>query len=228
MRLPRLTPGRFVRRDNRFRATIIVEGEMVWAHVANSGRLTELLTPQRAVWLARAAGSHRKTAYDLKLVEFDSTLVSVDARMPNPLVDEALADSVLPGFRYSRVDREVSYGDSRLDFRLSRPEGVCWVETKSVTLVVAGTALFPDAPTDRGRKHLQELTRARGSGDQAAVVFVIQRSDAERFMPHQVADPAFAIALAEAADAGVALRAFTCDVSKESIAIADEIPVMLP
>lgn len=225
---PELIPGRFIKRDNRFRATVSVQGKEAWAHVPNSGRLQELFQPGRPVWLAPATGAHRKTSYDLKLVEYASVLVSVDARLPNPLFRETLANKKLPGFHYPTVEQEVIYGQSRLDFRLSgSDQGICWVETKSVTLVENDIAMFPDAPTVRGRRHLQELVGARLAGDQAAVVFVVQRPDARRFQPHADADPQFAIALRQAAAAGVAIRAFTCQVSRREITIADEIPVGL-
>jgi sugar fermentation stimulation protein A len=225
---PELIPGRFIHRDNRFRATVFVQGQETWAHVPNSGRLQELFQPGRPVWLAPAAAAHRKTSYDLKLVEYASVLVSVDAHLPNPLFAEALANKKLPGFHYPIVEQEVTYGQSRLDFRLSGPnQGICWVETKSVTLVEDGLAMFPDAPTGRGRRHLQELVQARLAGDQAAVVFVVQRPDAGRFQPHTEADPQFAIALSQAAAAGVAIRAFNCVVSRREITLAGEIPVEL-
>lgn len=228
MKLPHLVPGRFLRRVNRFAATVTVGEKPALAHIANSGRLQELFTPGRSVWLAPAAAPQRKTAYDLKLVAFDSVLVSVDARLPNPLVEEALRVNRLPGFRYPEIRREVAYGASRLDFRLARNNGVCWVETKSVTLVERGVALFPDAPTDRGRKHLQELAGARQAGDRAAVIFVVQRPDALSFAPHPTADPAFPEALRLAAEGGVMVRAFVCQVSLEEISISREIPVEIP
>jgi len=228
MQFPHLIPGRFLYRDNRFRATVEVAGQEAWAHVPNSGRLHELFTPNRPIWLAPAAAANRKTAYDLKLVEYASVLVSVDARLPNPLFAEALAAGRITGFPYPDVRPEVQYGDSRFDFRLSGPQGTCWVESKSVTLVEDGLAQFPDAPTSRGRKHLLGLRTACLAGDQAAVIFVIQRPDARRFAPYQESDPEFTDALVQAAAAGVAVRAFTCHVSHTEITIATEIPVTLP
>jgi len=227
MQFPHLVPGRFLQRDNRFRANVEVAGQEAWAHVPNSGRLLELFTPGRAIWLAPATAPNRKTAYDLKLVEYASVLVSVDARSPNPLFAEALAAGRLPEFPYPDVQPEVQHGDSRFDFRLSGPQGTCWVETKSVTLVENGLAQFPDAPTSRGRKHLLGLRAACLAGDQAAVIFIIQRPDAHRFVPYQETDPEFAEALVQAAAAGVAVRAFTCQVSQSQITIAAEIPVTL-
>jgi sugar fermentation stimulation protein A len=227
MKNPELIQGRFLRRDNRFRATVRVAGRDAWAHVPNSGRLAELFVKDRPIWLSPATTPRRKTAYDLKLVQKASTLVSVDARLPNPLFAEALADGRLPGFSFPTVKREVTYNHSRLDFQLSGPAGICWVETKSVTLIEEGTALFPDAPTSRGRRHLETLMELKDKGHQAAVVFVIQRPDAHRFAPYHEADPDFTIALNKASAAGVEVRAFTCQVSLSEIAIAGEIPVRL-
>ena len=157
MQFPELAQGFFLRRDNRFRATVIVDGQEAWAHVPNSGRLTDLFVPDRPVWLARAANPARKTSYDMKLVELSSCLVSVDARLPNPLFAEAVETGRLAGFNYPKIEREVTVGGSRIDFRLSGTDGICWVETKSVTQVEDGIACFPDDPTERGSRHLQEL-----------------------------------------------------------------------
>jgi sugar fermentation stimulation protein A len=225
MIFPKLVFGQFLHRDNRFRATVNVNGQKAWAHVPNSGRLSDLFIPRTPIWLAPAENPSRKTAFDLKLVEHGPVLVSVDARLPNPLFAEALIAKKLPDFDYANIDPEVYLNDSRIDFRLSGPNEVCWVETKSVTLVVEGIAKFPDAPTSRGRRHLLELIRARARGNRAAVVFIIQRPDAFGFGPHQEADPEFAVALEHAIQAGVEVRAFTCRVTLESICVVREIPV---
>ena len=225
METPGLVCGRFVRRDNRFRATVVVGGTEAAAHLPNSGRLGELLVADRTVWLAPATRPGRKTAYDLKLVEHGDVLVSIDARLPNALFQEALVDGRLGWPRFCQVAREVRRGESRLDFRLSGPADTCWVETKSVTLVRGRVALFPDAPTDRGRRHLLELIDAVESGDTAAVVFVVQRSDAACFRAHRETDQLFADALGRAAGAGVKVRAYRCRVTTQAVAIAGEIPV---
>jgi sugar fermentation stimulation protein A len=229
VKLPPLVSGRFVRRDNRFRVAVEVKGKTVAAHLPNSGRLTELLTPGRLCWLAEFPSvAQRKTRFDLKLVEYGGVSVSVDARLPNALIGEAVAAGQLAPFRgYDHVSREVRRGGSRLDFCLSKPASTCWVEVKSVTLVEDGTARFPDAPTPRGARHLRELIAAVQGGDQAAAVFVIQRPDAQRFTPHTQADPTFAAALREAASVGVDVHAWTCEVSTLAIAIATQVPVKL-
>ena len=225
VRLPRLVEGRFLRRENRFMATVAVSGAETAAHLPNSGRLRELLVAARTVWLAPRHGPRRKTGYDLTLVQYGSILVSVDARIPSTLFEEALADGSL-GWEAFSVEREVKRGASRLDFRLSGPGGVCWVETKSVTLVEEGLARFPDAPTQRGQRHLQELIDAVKSGERAAVVFIVQRPDARRFTPHRTADPGFAERLSQALETGVEVLAYNCRVSLNAIAIARRIPIV--
>lgn len=228
MKLPPLIPARFVRRDNRFRVTVELAGEPVAAHLPNSGRLPELLTSGRRCWLVEFDDPRRKTRFDLKLMAYAGTLVSVDSRLPNPLFAEAVAARRLEPFHWvERVDREVRLGDSRLDFYLEGSGGICWVETKSVTLVQDGVARFPDAPTERGTRHVRELITAVGRGERAAAVFVIQRADAVRFTPHDQADAAFGAALRDAAHVGVGVYAWTCQVSLDQIMISAQLPVEL-
>ena len=226
-----LQPARFVRRENRFRAIVERDGQLLAAHVPNSGRLGELFTPGAAVWVALFQDlAGRKTACHLALVEYAGTLVSVDARLPNRLVAEALAGGRLaPLVGYSRVQPEVRVGSSRLDFLLSdgpeadRPR--CWLEVKSVTLVEDGLALFPDAPTMRGVRHLEELAALRRNGERVAVGFVIQRSDAMRFAPHPTADPAFAATLRRVQSEGVEVYAWRCALDHNAIELTDPVPV---
>ena len=229
MRLPPLVEGRFIKRLNRFAALVDVERREYLAHVPNSGRMGELLVPGYRVLLIPApAGTTRKTAYDLALVDTGDALSSADARLPNKLVAEAIVQGRLPQFAaYPDVRPESVFGESRLDFLLSGPEGSCYVETKSVTLVEDGVGLFPDAPTLRGVKHLHSLMSALEAGHEAAVIFVIQRSDADAFTPHDVADPLLGATLRQAADAGVSVYAYRCDVDERSIILADAIPVRL-
>ncbi|MCS7178379.1 MAG: DNA/RNA nuclease SfsA [Anaerolineae bacterium] len=229
MRLPPTLEGRFLARENRFRVRVEVDDRVVPAHLPNSGRLSELLTPGRPCRLVPHPEPRRRTPLDLLLVEHAGVLVSVDARLPGPLFAEAVAEGrLLPFARFARVEREVRCGESRLDFRLDGPGGSLWVETKSVTLVEDGVALFPDAPTLRGQRHLRQLALLAEQGERAAIVFVIQRPDAEAFMPHVWADPAFAAALVEAARVGVEVYAFRCEVRPEEIRIGAAVSVRLP
>lgn len=227
MILPSLIPGRFLKRENRFRALVRIEGRPEAVHVPNSGRLSDLLLPDRQVWLAPVDKPGRKTRFDLQLVELDEGLVCVDARLPNPIFTEAVAAGKIQGLPYQLIHPEVKYGTSRLDFRLSGEAGVCWVETKSVTLVQGGVARFPDAPTSRGRRHLESLRQARAGGERALVVFIVGRACAAAFAPLAEVDPDFAADLRASHASGVAVRAFTCRVSRAEVSLNREIPVHL-
>ena len=223
-----LLEATFVARDNRFRVTVELDGEHVWAHLANSGRLTELLTPGRRLFLRPVTAQGRKTAYDLLLVDLDGVLVSVDARMPNSLVEEALREGSLTPFDdYETIRREVRWGESRLDFVLEEQSRRCLIEAKSVTLVKGGVALFPDAPTIRGRRHVEELRRAVAEGTRAAVVFIVQREDARAFTTNDEADPSFGCALRSAVEGGVEVYAYACRVSQVQVRIDRDLEVRL-
>lgn len=232
MEFPRpLVEGRLVERLNRFAVAVAVEGEVVRAHLPNSGRLRELLVPGAPALLAPRLGPGRSTSYDLALVRQGAEWVSVDARLPNRLFREALEEGRLSAWRGARVlQAEARRGRSRLDFLLEGPgPGVrTWVEVKSITLVQEGCALFPDAVTARGARHLEELAAALAQGDRAAVVFVVQRGDARAFRPHWEADPFFARRLAEVVQRGVQVLAYRCQVSPEEVRLAEALPVCLP
>jgi sugar fermentation stimulation protein A len=231
--LPPLVPGIYLRRDNRFRVQVQVNRRVEAAHLPNSGRLDELLVRGHKMWLAPAdlrRSPQRRTAFDVVLVEFAGRLVSMDARLPGHLVADALEHRRLKVFEDYRVfQREVRLGQSRLDFRLDgEPEiPCCWIEAKSVTLVENGTARFPDAPTLRGQRHVQELIKAVEDGERGVVFFVVQRDDARQFKPHDQADPAFCQTLRQAAQVGVEVLAWRCQVSLKTIELVDEIPVLL-
>ncbi|MBC7083151.1 MAG: DNA/RNA nuclease SfsA [Firmicutes bacterium] len=267
-----LIEGTFISRPNRFFATVRLKAQSepgggfegygagercpvngdgeVGVHVADPGRLKELLVPGRTVYVARvgdASGdcsvpggscaarggrpraAFRKTAYDLALVDHDGLLVSVDSRVPNHLVFAALRSGFFPDLAvYPDVRRECVYGESRIDFRLSgSAAGDCLLEVKSVTLVRGGRALFPDAPTARGARHVRELARAAAEGLRAAVMFIIQREDADSLSPNDETDPGFGAALRDAARSGVEVRAYTCRVARERICLYREVPVAL-
>ena len=223
-----LVEGRFIRRLNRFAALVGIGGKEELVHVANSGRMRELLVEGRRVFLKPVSGDHRKTAFDIAMVDLGHSLASADARLPNLLVNEALETARLPELAgYASFRREVTFGESRLDLALVGPDGTCLVETKSVTLVVDGVGLFPDAPTIRGRKHVRSLTKALTAGYRSAVVFVVQRDDAESMAPNDDADPEFGAALRLAVEKGVEVYAYGCRVSTREIALRARLPVRL-
>jgi sugar fermentation stimulation protein A len=223
-----LVAGRFLRRLNRFAALVEVGERRERVHVRNSGRLRELFTPGRRVLLDPAGSPGRRTRFTLALVRLPSGYVSADALLPNALVEEGLRRRAVPGLRgYRIIRREPSMGGNRADFLLARGGRECLLEVKSVTLVEEGVALFPDAPTVRGRAHLEQLMAARRRGIQAAVLFVIQRRDARAFAPHRDADPAFAETLCRAASAGVRIRAVTCRVRPSGVQLDRPVRVRL-
>jgi sugar fermentation stimulation protein A len=219
--------GIFRERLNRFACRVERRGREETVHLANSGRLREVLRPGCRVLLSPVSSPHRRTAYDLVLASLGGTWVSMDAHLPPALIAEAVLGGRLAPFRdYHRVRREVPLRDSRIDLLLE--DGVpCYVEVKSVTLVEDGVGRFPDAPTLRGRRHVEGLAASVGPGLRAAIVFVVQREDARSFSPNDNTDPVFGHALRRAAVQGVGVYAFRCRVTPEEIEIDAEIPVML-
>jgi len=224
-----LVKGTFLTRSNRFRVEVRIGHQQTAAHLANPGRLEELLIPNRTVWLKPADRPHRKTDFDLALIEHGEILVSLNAHLPNALLAQALRGGHLPWVDRSAVVRtEAHLGASRLDFLVrGRDNRQWWIEAKSVTLVEGHLAKFPDAPTRRGRRHIHELISAVRQGAQALVIFVVQRSDAECFGPNDGTDPDFGDALRAAAGAGVQIRAIRCGVTPNRISLDRTIPVCL-
>jgi sugar fermentation stimulation protein A len=215
----------FVERVNRFAALVEVNGRRELAHVPNSGRMRELLVEGTKALLAARTGP-RKTAFDLLMVQHQSRWVGVDSRLPSRLLEEAVGAGLTNLGPFDSLRREVPCGKSRLDLLGLGARGSCLIETKSVNLVRDGIALFPDAPTSRGSRHLMELRHAAEAGQAAAVVFVVQRDDALSFRPFEAADPLFACTLREVAPVVRAL-AFGCEVSRGEIRISCSIPVEL-
>jgi len=233
-------PAEFIERPNRFVvvARLRGTGEVVRAHCPDPGRLRELLLPGAAVHLSPHAAPGRRTAHSLRFVEHPQTgvLISLESNLANRLFHEALLARALPPFAaYRAIEREVTPPGphaggvrSRFDFRLTADDGrVCWVEVKSATLVEEGTALFPDAVTARGRRHVQELAALAGAGIATSVCFVIQRPDALRLRPQWDRDPGFSRALQSAAGAGVRVHAFRALVALDRAEILGPVSVEL-
>ena len=222
-----LIEGRFLKRVNRFLARVEIAGREEEVHVPNSGRMKELFVPGVRVLSRLRSGSHRKTRFDLALVDLGCTLVSTDARLPNGLVAEAITNGQLEQFAgYSKLFSEATFGESRLDIMLEGESGRCYVETKSATLVEGGVGLFPDSPTVRGVKHLQSLAAAKDAGSRAAVVFVVQRSDASAFATNDRADPALGQACRWARSHGVEAYAYNCRVTESSVRLDQALPIV--
>ena len=219
-------PGVFQARPNRFIAMVELDGETRRCHVPNTGRLRELLLPGAVVWCQFHPEPGRKTAWTLLAVEHRGTVVNIDSQIPNRLAADFVRSGGL-GPVPDLVKPEQTFGDSRLDLYYEAGPVRGFAEVKGVTLNEDGTARFPDAPTERGVKHLHSLVRAVEAGYRAAALFVIQRSDVTRFEPNQARDPAFARALREAAAQGVEARALICTVTPGALEITGEVPVCL-
>ncbi len=228
MRYPsRLIEAKLQERPNRFLGVVDIDGREELCFIPNPGRMHELMVHGARVYLLEKRGEHRKTRYDMVLVDYGGVMVSVDSRLPNTLLAEAVNAGRLNDFRGYTVEKtEPVFHDSRLDLVLSDGNGQVMVETKSCTLVEDGVALFPDAPTKRGARHMRTLVKALETGRSAAV-FVIQRGDASEFRPNDGTDPEFGEALRRAASMGVETYAYVSDVSLRGVEIRERIPLRL-
>ncbi len=224
-----LKGGRLLRRYKRFLADVALDdGRLVTAHTANPGAMTGLVAPGRRVLLSEHPGGRRKLAFSWELVRIAGRWVGVNPLHANRLVSEAIARGRLAGLDpAARLRREVRFGDSRLDLLHEHRGRRTWIEVKTATLMDGRRALFPDAPTARGRRHLYALAEAVASGDAAALCFLVQRSDAREVAPAASIDPAYARALGEAAAAGVAIYALGCRVGDKRIDAARPLRVVL-
>lgn len=222
-----VTPATFLSRPNRFVARVLLGGEPQTVHVKNTGRCRELLVSGTTVYLAAGDNPARKTKYDLVAVEKGPLLVNMDSQATNKVFAEwARTGAFRPGLTLLRP--ETVWGNSRFDFYWEADDGrKGFVEVKGVTLEEDGHARFPDAPTLRGVKHLEELARCRSEGYEAAVCFVLQMAGMVDFAPNDVTHPAFGEALRRAAEHGVEVLAMECDVTPGSLTLARPVPVKL-
>lgn len=227
MHYPSVRRGQFVARPNRFVARVLLDGAEQTVHVKNTGRCRELLVPGAAVYLAETQNPARKTRYDLIAVEKGPLLVNMDSQAPNRVFGEwAAAGNFRPGLTLLRP--ETFYENSRFDFYWEADGGRRgFVEVKGVTLEQDGHARFPDAPTQRGVKHLEELVRCRAAGYEAAVCFVLQMGGMRDFAPNDATHPAFGAALRRAAACGVEVLAMECEVAPDRLALRRPVPVQL-
>jgi len=223
-----LVEATFLSRPNRFLVNAELNGTVVQAHLADRGRLKETLLPGVRLLLACHAGAHRKTAFQaVAAIREVNDLVSLDTHLPNRLIEAALRAEALAPFRgYASLRREVMVGGSRFDFQLSDDVRRCTVEVKSAGLVQRGIGLFPDAPTERGRRHVAELTVLARAGERVAVVFVAQGGNARAVKVDTQIDPAFGAELRAAAAAGVEIYAYACPLTPAGIWLGQSIPVL--
>ena len=230
MTYPNIRPGIFIKRPNRFIAHVEVDGAEEICHVKNTGRCRELLVPGAKVWLVESDNPERKTRFDLVAVEkvrADGTLlINMDSQAPNHIFREwAEAGNFRPGLKILRG--ETTYGNSRFDFYWEDSEKRGFVEIKGVTLEHDGVVRFPDAPTERGVKHLEELISAKAAGYEAAVCFIVQMEGMDHLEPNDATHPAFGDALRKCAAAGVEVFALECETAPGYVKAVREIPIKL-
>ena len=223
MRYGTMVPGIFLARPNRFIAHVEIDGKTEICHVKNTGRCRELLPPGAQVWCQVADDPKRKTKFDLITVRKGDRLINMDSQAPNQAAKEWLLAGGLGQVEDLRA--ETVHGDSRFDFSFTLDGRKCFLEVKGVTLEEDGVCAFPDAPTERGVKHLKGLQQAAGEGYGAFVLFVIQMADVKYLRPHDERDPAFGHALREAARAGVTVLAMDCAVTEDTMEI--RLPVLV-
>ena len=225
MHFENMVPGVFLARPNRFIAHIEIDGKTEVCHVKNTGRCRELLPAGAKVWCQKSSNPNRKTKYDLITVQKGERLINMDSQAPNAAAAEWLRSGGLG--EIGELKAESVHGQSRFDFSFIKDGRRCFLEVKGVTLESDGVCAFPDAPTERGAKHLRGLTAAVGEGFGAYVLFVIQMADVKYLHPNDDTDPAFGTALREAAEIGVTVLAMDCAVTENTMEIRKNVLVKL-
>ena len=215
--------GIFIERKNRFIATVLIDGVLQTVHVKNTGRLKELLIEGASVYLEKSDNPSRKTQYDLISVEREGVIVNIDSTAPNFVFEEWAKDN----YPNAIIKREKTYKDSRFDCFIDNGDEKIFCEVKGVTLLKNNIAMFPDAPTERGIKHINGLIDAVKSGYNAKLFFVIRMPDATAFSPNYETHREFAESLKYAKDSGVDIVAYTCKVGKDFIEYDKSVPVIL-
>ncbi len=226
MKYEKVVKGEFLSRPNRFIAKVLIDGEEETVHVKNTGRCRELLTDRAEVFLSRSSNPDRKTKYDLVAVRKGEKLINMDSQIPNDVAEEWLKKGDLFS-ENAYIRREVTKGNSRFDFYVEDGDRKIFLEVKGVTLENNGIAMFPDAPTERGVKHINELISLKNEGYETYILFVIQMKEVCIFKPNDSTHKAFGDALRKAENAGVKILAMNCEVTEDSIEILNEIEVDL-
>lgn len=226
MKYRNITKGKFLSRPNRFIAQVELQGQVETVHVKNTGRCRELLIPGVEVILEKSDNPSRKTGYDLIAVNKKGNWINMDSQIPNKTAEEWLMKGELFPEEIT-VHREKTYGNSRFDLYVESPCRKAFLEVKGVTLEEDGIARFPDAPTKRGVKHIQELIHCLEDGYEAYLLFVIQMKGIQRFEPNWKTHPQLGEALIQAREAGVKLLAYDCLVTEDSIVVENPVPILL-
>lgn len=230
MRQPPLVAGTLIKRYKRFLADVLLEdGGVVTVHCPNSGSMMGCATPGSPVLLSRSSNQGRKYPLGWEMVHADGFWIGINTGLPNRLTREAIEDGTVVELQgYATIRPEVPYGEhSRIDLLLEGPGRRCFVEVKNVTLVESGRALFPDAVTTRGQKHLQELMRVVREGDRGVIFFTVQRGDGDSVSPADIIDPEYGRLLRLALENGVEALAYRALVTPEEIRLTERLPVIV-
>lgn len=228
MRYENIKKAKFLARPNRFLAHAELDGQEVICHVKNTGRCRELLIPGETTVYIQDHGedTKRKTRYSLIGVEKGNLMINMDSQAPNKVVKEWIqAGEFLPGITFMKPEKK--YGNSRFDFYLEQGEKKIFLEVKGVTLEEDGVAMFPDAPTERGVKHIEELIACKEDGYDAYIVFVVQMAGMKVFRPNEKTQPEFGEALRKARSHGVDIIVKNCIVTPDELKITDSLPFEL-
>jgi sugar fermentation stimulation protein A len=230
VKLPHLIPGTLIKRYKRFLADVILDdGSTVTVHCPNSGSMKGCATPGSPVYISRSSNPGRKYPFTWELVQADVFWAGINTALPNHLVHEAIVNGTVVELQgYTSIRSEVPYGEhSRIDLLLEGPSGRCFVEVKNVTMVEENRALFPDAVTTRGQKHLNELMRVVQKGDRGVIFFTVQRGDGNSVSPADCIDPEYGRLLRLALSSGVEAFAYRALVTHEEILLTDQLPVFV-
>lgn len=226
MKYKNIVMGRFIKRLNRFVALCEIDGCEIYCHVKNTGRCGEILIEGAECFLEKSDNPERKYQYSLVTVRKGDRLINIDSQAPNKAVGEFLSEGKLFS-DIAEIRAEKTFGKSRFDFYFEHKNKKAFLEVKGVTLEKNGRVFFPDAPTERGTRHLNELCRCIEEGYEAYAFFVVQMKNVGSFSPNEETDPAFAKALRNAAENGVKILCYDCLVTENEMIIKDEIPVIL-
>lgn len=226
MKYDNIVPAVFVKRLNRFVAVCRFDGEEIHCHVKNTGRCKEILLEGAECYLEKTDNLSRKYQYSLVCVKKGNRLINIDSQAPNKAVFEFLSQGKLFG-NIKNIKPEKTFGNSRFDFYFEHGDKKAFLEVKGVTLERENAVFFPDAPTERGTKHLNELCECINEGYEAYVLFVVQMKGVSHFSPNKITDSAFAEALINADKSGVKILCYDCNVSKNEMNIEDAVPVIL-
>ena len=228
MRYHQVVEGFFSKKLNRFLAEVNIDGNKEHVHIKNTGRLKEILQPGAKIALETGTNPNRKTKYSIIAAKKLDRWINIDSQVPNHIAYDALREGKIHEFAdVTEIKREVSFGNSRFDIYYERGEIPGFIEVKGVTLEKDGIAMFPDAPTERGTKHVETLVKAAEAGYEASILFVVQMQGCQAFTPNCEMDPKFCRALRGAVEAGVKLIAYDCLVTPSTITWNEKVPIIL-